>query len=177
MYKDGLLDPNGHIDGGLLLSAFQNGDAAMIISGPWALGGFRAANSPYAIAPIPEGTEPGRPFLGVRGFMINAFSENQLLAQTFLQEFIATDETMQAFYELDPRPSAWKDLAKTMDDKDLVAIMQIGENADPMPNIPEMNAVWGAWGDAMELISTQKMDPKEALDNAQKQIEAAIAGQ
>jgi maltose-binding protein MalE len=64
-----------------------------------------------------------------------------------------------------------------MDDKDLVAIMQIGENADPMPNIPEMNAVWGAWGDAMELISTQKMDPKEALDNAQKQIEAAIAGQ
>jgi maltose/maltodextrin transport system substrate-binding protein/arabinogalactan oligomer/maltooligosaccharide transport system substrate-binding protein len=40
-----------------------------------------------------------------------------------------------------------------------------------------MNAVWGAWGDAMELISTQKMAPQEALDNAQKQIEAAIAGQ
>ena len=46
MYKDGLLDPGANIDGGLLLSAFQNGDAAMVISGPWALGGFREAGMP-----------------------------------------------------------------------------------------------------------------------------------
>ena len=177
MYEDGLLDPDGNIDGGLLLSAFQNGDAAMVITGPWALGGFRAAEVPYAIANIPAGTEDGRPFLGARGFMINAFSENQLLAQTFLQEFIATDETMQAFYDGDPRPAAWLALADTIDDPDILAIMKAGENADPMPNIPEMNAVWGAWGDAMTLISTQKQDPQEALDNAQAQIEAAIAGE
>jgi len=177
MYTDGLLDPDGNIDGGLLLSAFQNGDAAMVITGPWALSGFRAAEVPYAIANIPEGTEPGRPFLGARGYMINAFSENQLLAQTFLQDFIATDETMQAFYDLDPRPSAWMALADTIDDPDIVAIMKAGANADPMPNIPEMNSVWSAWGDAMTLISTQKQDPQEALDNAQAQIEAAIAGE
>jgi maltose/maltodextrin transport system substrate-binding protein/arabinogalactan oligomer/maltooligosaccharide transport system substrate-binding protein len=109
--------------------------------------------------------------------MINAFSENQLLAQTFLQEFMASDETMQAFYDLDPRPSAWMALADTIDDPDIVAIMKAGENADPMPNIPEMNSVWGAWGDAMTLISTQKQEPQEALDNAQAQIEAAIAGE
>ena len=177
MYEDGLLDPNGNIDGGLLLSAFQNGDAAMVISGPWALGGFREAGVPYAIAPIPAGTEPGRPFLGARGYMINAFSENQLMAQTFLQDFIASDETMQEFYNLDPRPSAWLALAETIDDPDIVAIMDAGQGADPMPNIPEMNAVWGSWGDAMELISTQKQDPQEALDNAQAQIETAIAGE
>ncbi len=177
MYEDGLLDPNGNIDGGLLLSAFQNGDAAMVISGPWALGGFREAGVPYAIAPIPAGTEPGRPFLGARGYMINAFSENQLMAQTFLQDFIASDETMQEFYNLDPRPSAWLALAETIDDPDIVSIMDAGQGADPMPNIPEMNAVWGSWGDAMELISTQKQDPQEALDNAQAQIETAIAGE
>jgi maltose/maltodextrin transport system substrate-binding protein/arabinogalactan oligomer/maltooligosaccharide transport system substrate-binding protein len=97
MYEDGLLDRNGNIDGDLMLSAFQNGDAAMMISGPWALNGIREAGVPYAITNIPTGTQPGAPFLGVQGFMINAFSKNQLLAQTFLQQFVATDATMQAF--------------------------------------------------------------------------------
>ena len=92
MYKDGLLDPGSNIDAGLLLSAFQNGDAAMVISGPLALGGFREAGVPYKVAPLPAATKPGEPFLGVQGFMINAFSQNQLLAQTFLQQFVATDD-------------------------------------------------------------------------------------
>ena len=34
MYKDGLLDPGANIDSGLLLSAYQNGDAAVIIERP-----------------------------------------------------------------------------------------------------------------------------------------------
>ena len=37
MYDEGLLDRGSNIDSGLLASAFQNGDAAMIISGPWNL--------------------------------------------------------------------------------------------------------------------------------------------
>ena len=107
MYADGLLDRNANIDGGLLAAAFQNGDAAMIITGPWNLNPFREAKVPYAIASIPAGSEDGRPFMGVQGYMINAFSKNQLLAQTFLQEFVATDVTMQALYDLNPRTSAW----------------------------------------------------------------------
>jgi maltose/maltodextrin transport system substrate-binding protein/arabinogalactan oligomer/maltooligosaccharide transport system substrate-binding protein len=174
MYEDGLLDPGSNIDGGLLLSAFQNGDAAMVISGPWALSGFRTAEVPYAIAPIPAGVAPGRPFLGVQGFMINAFSQNQLLAQTFLQQFVATDETMQAFYDRDPRPPAYLPLAETIEDVDIAAIVEAGAVADPMPNIPEMNSVWAAWGDAMTLISNQTQEPPEALTNAQAQVVDAI---
>ena len=177
MYKDGLLDPGANIDSGLLLSAFQNGDAAMIISGPWALGGFREAGVPYAIAPIPAETQPGSPFMGVRGFMINAFSENTLLAQAFLQQIVANEDTLKAIYDNDPRPSAFLPLADMMDDPDLVAFMEAGKTASPMPNIPEMNSVWQAWGDAMQLISNQTQSPQEALDNAQSQVEAAIAGQ
>jgi maltose/maltodextrin transport system substrate-binding protein/arabinogalactan oligomer/maltooligosaccharide transport system substrate-binding protein len=174
MYEDGMLDRGANIDGGLLLSAFQNGDAAMLISGPWALEGFRAAGVPYAVAPIPAGTEPGRPFMGVQGFMLNAFSKNQLLAQTFLQEFVATDETMQALYEQDPRVSAWIPVAEQIDDPDLAAFVAAGQTADPAPNISEMNAVWQAWGDAMTLISNGRQAPQEALDQAQQQILTAL---
>jgi maltose-binding protein MalE len=149
----------------------------MVISGPWALGGFRSAEVPYAIAPIPAAEGPGRPFLGVQGFMINPFSENQLLAQTFLQQFVATDETMKAFYDRDPRPSAYLPLAEVIEDEDIVAIIEAGSVGDPMPNIPEMNAIWQSWGDAMTLVSNQTQEPAEALANAQEQVEATLAGQ
>jgi maltose/maltodextrin transport system substrate-binding protein/arabinogalactan oligomer/maltooligosaccharide transport system substrate-binding protein len=177
MYEAGMLDRGSNIDAGLLASAFQNGDAAMIISGPWNLPAFREAGVPFAVAPIPAGTELGRPFAGVQGFMINAFSSNQLLAQTFLQEFVATDETMQAFFDQDPRVSAWTPVAEKIEDKDLQSFVTAGTTADPMPNIPEMNSVWKAWGDAMTLISNGEAQPQAAMDQAQQQVEAAIAGQ
>ena len=59
----------------------------------------------------------------------------------------------------------------------LQAFGAAGATADPMPNIPEMNAVWKAWGDAMTLISNGDLAPQEAMDQAQTQVEAAIAGQ
>ncbi len=176
MYEEGLLDRGANIDGGLMLAAFQNGDAAMIISGPWALEGIRAAGVPYAVTNIPTGTQPGAPFMGVQGFMINAFSQNQLLAQTFLQTFVATDATMQAFFDNDPRISAWLPVAQAIEDPDLSAFAEAGTVAQPMPNIPQMNAVWGAQGDAITLVETGRLSPQEAADAAQSQVLTAIAG-
>ena len=106
-----------------------------------------------------------------------AFSEDPLLAQIFLTEFVATQETMQAMYEADPRPSAFLPVLDATEDDDLVAFGEAGVNALPMPAIPEMSAVWSAWGDAMELIITQAEDPEPALETAAQQIETAIAGE
>jgi maltose-binding protein MalE len=176
MYEEGLLDRGANITGDLMLSAFQNGDAAMIISGPWALEGIRAAGVPYAVANIPTGTQPGAPFMGVQGFMVNAFSQNLLLAQTFLQTFVATDATMQAFFDNDPRISAWLPVAQTIEDPDLRAFAEAGTVAQPMPNIPQMNAVWGGQGDAITLVETGRLTPQEGADQAQTQVSNAIAG-
>ncbi len=177
LYAEGLLDRTANITGDLMLSAFQNGDAAMIISGPWALEGIRAAGVPYAVTSIPSSTQPGAPFMGVQGFMVNAFSQNQLLAQTFLQTFVATDETMQAFFDQDPRISAWTPVAEKIEDPDLRAFAEAGTVAQPMPNIPAMNAVWGGQGDAITLVETGKLTPQEGADQAQSQVSTAIAGQ
>jgi arabinogalactan oligomer/maltooligosaccharide transport system substrate-binding protein len=177
MYEDGLLDRNANITGDLMLSAFQNGDAAMVISGPWAINGIKAAGVPYAVTNIPAGTQPGAPFMGVQGFMVNAFSTNQLLAQTFLQTFVATDATMQAFFDRDPRISAWVPVADKIEDADLKAFSEAGKVAQPMPNIPAMNSVWGGQGDAITLVETGGLTPQEGADQAQSQVSTAIAGQ
>ena len=62
------------------------------MAGPWGFETvFRESGVPYAITDFPDG---GAPFAGVQGFMVNAFSENVLLAQAFLTEFVATEEVM-----------------------------------------------------------------------------------
>src|SRR5690606_29829375 len=94
--------PQG-VDYDIMHATFENGEAAMMITGPWALPRLRDAGIPFAIAPIPSEVQPAQPFLGVQGFMVSAFSEDPLLAQTFLQDYVATEETMQAIFEADPR--------------------------------------------------------------------------
>ncbi len=83
---------------------FLEGSSAFWITGPWELGALREqTNINWDVAVIPQiGDQPTQPFVGAHGFFISAFSEQKLLAQTFLLDFIATDEVMQALYDADP---------------------------------------------------------------------------
>lgn len=177
MYKDGLLKSGSAIDYDLMHAAFTNGDAAMMITGPWALPTIRESGIPYVVTTLPSETQGSQPFLGVQGFMISAFSDDVLLAQTFLQEFVATEETMQAIFDADPRPSAFIPMRDAITDEDIAAFAEAGANGLPMPAIPAMSAVWTSWGNAMELVSQQTETPDAAFTNAAEQIRAAIAGE
>jgi len=175
MVKDGQLSPD--VDWDTMHAMFENGEAAMFLTGPWALNRIRESGVNYAIAPIPDETSEGKPFLGVHGFMVSAFSKDPLLAQAFLTEFVATDEIMQQLFEADPRPSAYLPVREATDDPDIAAFGVAGQNADPMPAIPEMASVWEAWGNAITLVFQQQEDPEVAFKNAAEQIRAAISGQ
>lgn len=163
------------MDGETMVSWFEKGKAAMIITGPWNLPRIQESGVNYAISNIPSATEIGRPFMGAQGFMVNAFSKEPLLAQVFLVEFVATTETMQAFYDSQPRPPVYLPFMETLDDPDLVAFGQAGAQAVPMPAIPEMSAVWDAWTNALTLIAQNGDDPTSAFTNAAQQIRDAIA--
>ncbi|MEZ4713035.1 MAG: extracellular solute-binding protein [Caldilineaceae bacterium] len=153
---------------------FETGEVAFLMAGPWALDRIRTSGVSYAIAPFPAATQPGEPFLGVQGFSVNALSDNVLLAQTFLTEFIATQDIMTQLQAASNRASAYKSVA--IDDPDLVIFGEVGENAMPMPAIPEMGSVWGSWSDAFTLIINGEQTPEEALTNAATQIRDLIAG-
>jgi arabinogalactan oligomer / maltooligosaccharide transport system substrate-binding protein len=172
LVKDGLLRDN--VDYGACISMMTEGRAAFWITGPWALGDFRASGVNYAVAPIPTMEETPRPFVGVQGMMVSAFAPNMLLAQTFLTEFIATDEGMAALYEADPRLPVWLQLAETVDDPDTIAFTESAAQGDPMPAIPEMSAVWEAWTTAINLIFEQSQEPEPAVRDAASQIRELI---
>jgi len=155
---------------------FNEGLLAMFIGGPWTLPDIQAAGINYGVAKIPpiEGNIP-RPFVGVQGFMISAFSESRLLAHMFLKDFLATKEVMLAIYERGQRPPAYLPaLAELADNPDIQAFAASAADGIPMPKIPEMGSVWGAWSDALELIVSQKLGPEEAMKNAAEQIRTLL---
>jgi len=157
---------------------FKSDAAAMIINGPWAIKAYRDAGIDYGVALIPDlawGVK-AKPFVGVQGFMINAKSPNKLIALEFLTSFIAKKDTMYKLYLADPRLPSRKDVLELVkNDPDVVAFTRSAANGIPMPNVPEMAPVWGAMGDALNLIINGKASVEEALNNAVEKIKAQIA--
>ena len=173
---DGLM-PTG-IDYEVMHTMFETGDAAMIITGPWAIPRILESGVNFEVAGIPDGPGgSGKPFLGVWGIMINAFSEQQLIAETFVYEYIATPEAMASLYSANPRPPAMIELRDSLEDEVMVGFVAAGSEGLAMPAIPEMSSVWSAWGNAMELVRTGELDAESAFTNAGEQIRALLAGE
>lgn len=173
MYAEGLMTTD--TDDDVVKELFSTGDLAMWVTGPWWGDFISETGINYSIDPLPGsevGLEQGLPFAGGQGFVVSAFSDNQLLALEFLYGYLATDEAMQALFDDAGRIPAWVDV-DTSANPNLAGFAAAGENAVPMPAIPEMSAVWGASNSALTSIS-QGADPEEAMNSAVTQINNAI---
>jgi maltose-binding protein MalE len=159
-------------DGGNNRSLFESGKVPFIMDGPWTLQRYRDAKVPYAITNFPGG---GYPFAGTQGFFINAQSENVLLAQAFLNEYIANEDTMLKLYEVGQRAPAYLPALAKVEDKDLQAMAKAGEKATMMPAIPEMGSVWGSWNDSVVLARDGKQDSETAMKEGAAKIRNLIA--
>jgi arabinogalactan oligomer/maltooligosaccharide transport system substrate-binding protein len=155
---------------------FETGEVPFLMAGPWALERIRESGVPYAISNFPAAEQAGYPFSGVQIFVVNAFSENVLLAEAFLTEFVATEDVMETLYVAGNRPSAFLPVLEATNDPDLLAMGEAGKNATAMPTIPAMGSVWGSWSDAIVLIMTGERAPADALSTGALQIRSAIGG-
>ncbi len=168
----GLISPSAN-DADTAQTLFATSEVPFLLTGPWALDQIRESGINYGISPFPSG---GQPFAGIQGFMISAFSENALLSQAFLTEFVATEEVMQQLYVAGDRASAFLPVFEATDDPDLAAFGEAGTNAALMPAIPEMGAVWGSWNSAVVLVITGGDTSENAFTTAAEQIVAALSG-
>ena len=175
----GLIDVDVTYD--IMIEKFGNGTAPFAITGPWAIAqadtGFQATGVPYVVEPIPP-VDGGTPhvFIGVQGFMVSSFAENPLAAQTFLLDFMATEDAQTAMFEAGGRPPA--NLAAfeaAAADPDIEGFGESGLDGEPLPSIPEMGSVWTAWTNAYQLILTGG-DAEQAFTDAAAQIRAEIGG-
>ncbi len=173
MVKEGLLRKDINYE--IMMTLFKEGKSAFFLGGPWTLTDLRSSGVNYGIAKIPTMEQTPRPFVGVQGFMVSAFGKNKLLAQTFLTEYLATDEAMQALYQAVPNGPAWLPLRETLDDADLLMFAESAADGEPMPAIPQMSAVWESWGKAITIIFQQQQPADQAMKDAAQTIREKIA--
>jgi arabinogalactan oligomer / maltooligosaccharide transport system substrate-binding protein len=177
--EQGLINPD--VDGGIQQEQFGAGQAAFAISGPWALrqdgAGFEETGVDFEVTPFPslEG-ETMRPFVGVQGMMVSAFSDNPLLAKTFLTQVMTTDRAQLAMFEANTRPPALQSAFDEVvaDDPTMAAFGEAGIDGQPMPADPAMSTVFSAMGDAYRLTLTGGADPEQAMQDAANQVRQAV---
>ena len=167
------LVPEG-IDYPVANSAFIDGAAAMILNGPWAVGDYREAGLDFGIAPMPS--PPGAmhewgPMVGVQGIVLNAYSNNTEAAVAFA-EFLVQPAQQVSFNQAGGRiPVALEATEQLTDDPIVQGFSASIERGDPMPNIPEMSQVWGAWGNALQLVlQSPDSDVERIIDDMMDQL-------
>lgn len=156
---------------------FLEGSQPFWVTGPWEVGTLNDSDLNWSVVKLPtiNGQTPA-PFVGVQGVFASAFSENAVVAQSFLVDYVATTEVQRALYDADPRNPATQSVLDQLADDPVVATFTLsGADGTPMPNIPEMGSVWGAGGDNLLALRNGDVGPEEAMTNAQSQVEELLA--
>ena len=173
--QDGVLSTA--ITGDNAIPLFADGNCAYLISGPWAIQSLQAANTPYVISTIPgfADGQPASPFMGVNQFMVMSNGANQAIAQQFVSD-VARDTTIaHGMFQSNQLPPAQISLLNQISTQypDMAKIAEAAQNATAMPDIPEMNAIWGPLGQAQASV-IDGADPHSTFQAAGNAIRAAI---
>jgi len=177
--KEGLVDSK--IDGNTSTQLFTSGKAAYWITGPWNIDTVRKAGISFKVIQVPKIKCNSVPFLGVAGFMVTKFAATHGVASAakdFAGSYMATPNAQYELTALNGRYPANTAAAKRVKDKALRQIGLASKGGVPMPNIPQMNSVWGDLGTAW-VKSTKgsgATPAKAAFQTAAKNIRAKIAG-
>ncbi len=165
-------------DRGIAFEKMKAGQLAATIDGPWALQDLRANKIDFAVSVIPTlGGQTPRPFVGAHGFMIRRQSPNAELCKELIERYFVSAEGIAALYKQDPRGPARTDVLQKIDDPYLAAFMASAANGIPMPNIPEMGAVWASSGQALQVLTSGTEPPDLAMKGMVAMIKGSLVRQ
>lgn len=168
---------NTSVSGDVAKEAFIAGKAPYMITGPWNVGDFVNAGIDVAIEKVPSaGGQPSQPFVGVQGFFISSKSENALLANEFVVNYLGTKDVQLAMYEAGGRaPALQSALDEIGSDPVVAGFAEVGKDGVPMPSIPAMDTVWSDWGATEVALVNQQGDPSTLWDQMSVAIATKIA--
>jgi arabinogalactan oligomer/maltooligosaccharide transport system substrate-binding protein len=166
------------VTGDIAITEFNEGRVPFWITGPWNVAGAQEAGINLVVEEIPgPGGETAQPFVGVQGFMISAFSQNQLIANEFVVNYLGTEEVQLELYEIGDRaPAMTSAFEQVSDDPIIAGFGAVGAAGSPLPNIPEMAAVWTEWGNAEgTIVLGRGGDPEKVWTNMANKVRENIA--
>ena len=175
-WPKGMQDTEGA--GNLIQTHFQEGKTAAIIDGPWKAQAFKDAKVNYGVATIP--TLPNgknyETFGGGKAWIIPSSTKNLEAAQKFV-DFLVSTEQQKAFYDATneiPANTEARTYAEGKKDELTTAVIEQFKNAQPMPNISQMSAVWDPAKTMLFEAVSGKKDAKTAANDAGTLIKETI---
>ncbi|WP_455817507.1 maltose/maltodextrin ABC transporter substrate-binding protein MalE [Pseudomonas cerasi] len=164
---------NADTDYSIAEAAFNKGQTAMTIDGPWAWSNLDKSKINYGVALLPTfHGKPSKPFVGVLTAGINAASPNKELAKEFLENYLITDEGLSDVNKDKPLGAvALKSYQEKLEkDPRIAATMANSKNGEIMPNIPQMSAFWYAERSAI----INAVNGRQSVAQALKDVETRI---
>ncbi|MDQ0880029.1 extracellular solute-binding protein [Peribacillus sp. V2I11] len=125
-------------------------------------------------APMPKlpNGQPMKTLMKIKGWHVTAFTKHPYWSTKLVEHLTNDDNAMKRYEitgEIPPNKSIKHNAAINENERAQALSIQL-QYAEPVPNIPEMNKVWGPMNSAMDEITIQKAKPKRALDKAVKTI-------
>jgi arabinogalactan oligomer/maltooligosaccharide transport system substrate-binding protein len=162
-------------DGALTATLFNEGKAAMAMSGPWFQGDIEPG-VPWTVTtlPIVSATgKPAAPFLGAEGVLMSSRAHDKEAAIAVMLALAGDDSAAlraETARQVVPNPHAYRGaLAK---DPVLGAFRRQLEHSVPMPAVPLMRAVWTPYKNALGSVISGAARPGDALDRAAAEVRA-----
>ncbi|MDR0965259.1 MAG: extracellular solute-binding protein [Myxococcales bacterium] len=159
------------VTGAMVTAMFNDGRAAMIITGPWSLGDFKKDRD-IGVAPLPQGpADWAKPYLSVEALMVNAASKNKASAIEVLR-YLTGDASAKRRLEQAGQPVANRAAWEDYEDARLLGFREQAEHSLPMPSAPAMRHVWTPMDATLIKVVSQGADPDAALEEAQRRVKA-----
>ncbi|MCB9507534.1 MAG: extracellular solute-binding protein [Myxococcales bacterium] len=168
-------------DYGVAKDLFARGDALFAVNGPWFLGEL-GDDVPFGVVPLPRisaTNTPASPFVTVESVLVSsqaARSPEALAAATLLADFIAGPESSVIRAERGGQVVA--DRTAALSAREPAASAAFGAAAaagTPMPNAPEMTAIWEPLNRALDQTLRGSRTAEAALVDADADLRRALA--
>lgn len=158
---------------------FVSGNSAFYISGPWDIASFEEQGVNFGVAKIPtlNGADV-TPFMGVQAAFVSSKSDKQEDAWE-LVKYLA-ENSGDIVLEEGNRIPVYSESFETdafKENEHMEAFVEQAKVADPMPNVPEIQAMWTPAGTNISLMIQGQQTAQEAADKTVEQIKEGIAQQ
>lgn len=174
--------PSGMLDnttaGNFINQAFIDGNAGVVINGPWAVNDYKEAGIDLGIAPIPKlnNGEEYKPFISGKNWVISAYSKAPELAKKWVEYATNADNGYKLYKVNGEAPANQKSLQKVISENDLlVDSINYGQKVGvPIPIIREMTEVYPMC-ESLMYDAVKSKNAKKAADDIAASLKEIIS--
>ncbi|MEW5870159.1 MAG: extracellular solute-binding protein [Chloroflexota bacterium] len=151
---------------------FRQGQAAMFVNGPWALGDYKKdLGDNLGVAPMPAGPKgPASPLNGIDGFYLNPNSKN-VDGAIELALFLVSKDSSQIYTDKAGHVPIRSDV--TSADPLISAFAQASATGFPRPQSAEFANYWGPFGDMFTKVLEGASTPADGVAEACQAMNSA----